>query len=272
MDRKSFPRQFAEFSRVWLQLCAILFYIGLSGCASGGFVSIENKFAGTTKIPKGGEYRIRQGDTLFGIALQADVDYRKLAQANNIAAPYVIYPGQKIKLKEKAVTLTESNKRPTSASTKPSNKPRLSRHQSKSVNTRLKSQATISDSSDPIRWFWPLTGRVIAKFSTKQPINKGIDIKGQLGQSVRAAAAGKVVFAGVGPRGYGQLVIIDHNRQYLSAYANNRKVLVKENDLVQARQIIAQLNAEDAQRARLHFEVRRQGKPLNPLKLLPAEG
>ncbi len=264
-------RQIAErcYSKplIFVTFCSLT----LVGCA-GGFVSIENKFSGTQYVPAGSDYVVRRGDTLFGIALQADLDYRKLASANNIPSPYVIYPGQKITLKEASRQYTKPhNKVPTVAS-KPSNKPKVASGKQTRPAPTPKPHSPPGHLKTNVKWHWPISGRVVANFSTKSPVNKGIDIKGELGQSVRAAAAGKVVFAGVGPRGYGQLVIIDHNGLYLSAYANNHKVLVKENDIVQARQTIAQLSKDDTQHARLHFEVRRKGKPVNPLRLLPRNG
>ncbi|MEH6344918.1 MAG: peptidoglycan DD-metalloendopeptidase family protein [Bermanella sp.] len=119
------------------------------------------------------------------------------------------------------------------------------------------------------RWTWPAKGKLIAKFSAKSPANKGIDIAGGLGESVTAAAAGSVVYAGSGLLGYGNLVIIKHNEQYLSAYAHNKRLLVKESQKVKAGQTIAELGSSGTDKVKLHFEIRRQGKPVDPMLYLP---
>ncbi|HSO06158.1 MAG TPA: peptidoglycan DD-metalloendopeptidase family protein [Pelomicrobium sp.] len=120
----------------------------------------------------------------------------------------------------------------------------------------------------PIAWAWPVTGKVVTRFSDA---NKGIDIAGQAGQPVHASAPGKVVYKGDGLRGYGLLVIIKHNEEYLSAYAHNRSVLVKEGDAVSRGQKIAEMGDSDADRVKLHFEIRRFGKPVDPLRYLPGD-
>ena len=121
----------------------------------------------------------------------------------------------------------------------------------------------------PIRWQWPAPGRVISSFKTKGKVNKGVNIAGSKGSAVKAAANGKVVYAGSGLLGYGNLVIIDHNQQFLSAYAHNSRILVKESDMVKVGQRIAEMGSSGADRVMLHFEIRRDGKPVNPLKYLP---
>ncbi|MCL2658106.1 MAG: peptidoglycan DD-metalloendopeptidase family protein [Betaproteobacteria bacterium] len=120
---------------------------------------------------------------------------------------------------------------------------------------------------DEVEWAWPTGGKVLSSFSESS--NKGVDIAGQLGETVTAAGAGKVVYVGSGLRGYGNLVIIKHNSNYLSAYAHNQKILVQEGQSVKKGQQIALLGESDADRPKLHFEIRRQGKPVDPLKYLP---
>lgn len=126
--------------------------------------------------------------------------------------------------------------------------------------------AAVADGA--IDWSWPIDGRLISPFS--EGSNKGIDIVGKSGDPVHATAAGKVVYAGSGLRGYGKLVIVRHNADYLSAYAHNSQILVKEGQAVTRRQVIAEVGSTDAESPRLHFEIRRQGKPADPLKFLPA--
>jgi lipoprotein NlpD len=120
-----------------------------------------------------------------------------------------------------------------------------------------------------IEWRWPHVGTVIAAYSTSGKVNKGIDIAGNPGDSVRAAASGNVVYAGDGLLGYGNLVIVNHNEHYLSAYAHNRKVLVREGEDVTAGQKIAELGSSGTDRPKLHFEIRKNGNPVNPVPYLP---
>ena len=119
------------------------------------------------------------------------------------------------------------------------------------------------------QWGWPASGNIIQGYSNVYAGNKGIDIGGKLGDPVKAAAAGRVVYCGTGLRGYGLLIIVKHNAKYLSAYAHNSKALVKEGDSVSQGQVIAKMGSSDATRVMLHFEIRQSGSPVDPLKLLP---
>jgi lipoprotein NlpD len=122
----------------------------------------------------------------------------------------------------------------------------------------------------PIKqWIWPVQGTVINKFESKGIGNRGLDIAGRRGEPVRAAASGRVVYSGEGLRGYGRLIIIKHNDDFLSAYAHNDKIFVKENELVKAGQKIASMGSSGAERTKLHFEIRLRGKPVDPLNYLP---
>ena len=128
-------------------------------------------------------------------------------------------------------------------------------------------QPRAEDGQDTVAWMWPASGRVVAGFS--EPTNKGVDILGKIGDPVFASASGRVVYSGVGLRGYGKLVIIKHNQTYLSAYAHNSNLLVKEGQNVVRGQKIAEIGNTDSSQAKLHFEIRRLGKPVDPLKFLP---
>ncbi|HEY6863830.1 MAG TPA: peptidoglycan DD-metalloendopeptidase family protein, partial [Burkholderiales bacterium] len=123
------------------------------------------------------------------------------------------------------------------------------------------------DGADRVDWVWPATGKVVAGFSDAS--NKGVDIAGRVGDPVFASAGGRVVYSGQGLRGYGKLIIIKHNNTYLSAYAHNSNLLVKEGQNVVRGQKIAEIGSTDASQAKLHFEIRRLGKPIDPAKLLP---
>ena len=193
---------------------------------------------------------MRPGDTLYSIAWEAGLDYRRVAQWNAIAEPYVIRPGQRIELK-------------------PPREPVRAAAPSAAVPAPSAKDTAGDEAGGPLeRWLWPAQGKLSKRFSTKKG-NKGIDIAGQLGSAVRAAAAGKVVYAGSGLRGYGQLIIVKHNDIYLSAYAHNRKILVREGARVGAGEPIAEMGDGGGGQGTLHFEIRRRGSPVDPLRYLP---
>ena len=207
-------------------------------------------------------HTVRKGDTLYSIAWRYGHDHHAVARWNNIRSPYRIYAGQRIRLF------------PSPGSKAP---------QQAKVQKKLKKSGPVADrklqvASQPIKptkrstgkvaWRWPTAGKVAKTFSVSKG-RKGVDIKGQAGQSIRAAAGGSVVYRGDGLIGYGKLVIIKHNDIYLSAYAHNRKLLVKEGDIVKAGQKIAEMGQTGKSGSILHFEIRRNGKPENPLRHLP---
>ncbi|XQW84103.1 peptidoglycan DD-metalloendopeptidase family protein [Thalassotalea piscium] len=225
------------------------------------------------------EYMVKKGETLYSIAWRADLDVRELAQLNDISPPYRIYPNQKLFLTKKMRNASKTNtsaKKSTIGQPKVVKKPVApSKKQAYGSNTRRdKKRVTIPSSqrtfSQKIKqWKWPSKGRLISKFSTKKQGNKGIDIAGKKGDLVKAAADGKVVYAGDVLRGYGRLIIVKHNDDYLSAYAHNDSILVKEQQTVKAGEVIAKMGDTEAKRVMLHFEVRFRGKSVNPLKYLP---
>jgi lipoprotein NlpD len=243
-------------------ICIIMALSVLIGCA--GFVSVDQKFgkAGTAK----GLHVVKKSETLFSLAWRYGWYYKELANANSIRPPYTIYPGQLITITHNDILKTKQNinihktltkaKRPTS-----SNGPSAYKTRPSSPSVEINGQDLV--------WQWPSGGKVIANFSSKRPVNKGIDITGRIGESVLAAAAGSVVYAGSGLLGYGNLVIIKHNEQFLSAYAHNKKLLVKEGQKVKAGQVIAEIGSSGTDKVKLHFEIRRQGKPVNPKLYLP---
>ena len=124
-------------------------------------------------------------------------------------------------------------------------------------------------SSSRVRWQWPAKGSLLSSFDSKLVGRKGISITGKPGDPVRAAASGKVVYAGSGLAGYGRLIIIKHNQEFLSAYAHNRKLIAKEGDWVKGKQVIARMGNSSASRTLLYFEIRKDGAPVDPLKYLP---
>ncbi len=205
---------------------------------------------------------VRKSETLYSIAWQHGYDYRKLAAWNNIPRPYTIYPGQKIKLAGK-----QEKKSAPKIKTKV-----VSKHRTVTLAANKKhavSQKKNNNKNTKITWRWPTAGKIISRYSDRDPGKKGLDIAGRTGQPVYAAASGEVVYSGNGLRGYGNLIIIKHNETYFSAYAHNRDIFVKESEKVKFGQKIADMGNSEASRPMLHFEIRRNGKPSNPLKYLP---
>lgn len=207
-------------------------------------------------------YRVRQGDTLYAIAWRFEQDYRDIARWNRLKPPYVLDKDERLRVK------TPTGERKSKKAQKVAHNPK------KASTKRTKSTSKVSYkrtrvSSGPVHWRWPAKGKIIQGFNLKSGGNKGINIRGRRGQTVRAAAAGQVAYAGNGLKGYGNLLIIKHTRTYFSAYAYNRRLLVKEGSQVKAGQKIALMGSLGTQPAQLHFEIRRAGKPVNPLRHLP---
>jgi lipoprotein NlpD len=275
----------------------------LVACGGHTYAPVSERAVPAAIHPNTAEYIVKKGDTLYSIAFRYGMDYRQLAALNGIGSHYSIYPGQPLRLKPATVPSKESivrdssivapkpiitSTRQTVAANKPVSKPKP--QSQTATKTPIKSTAKPSSStakppvkttttnkkpeikttsSGKIYWKWPTNGKVLNTFKTSGVINKGIDIAGSRGLAIKAAASGKVVYAGNGLLGYGNLVIIDHNQQFLSAYAHNSRVLVKENDMVKTGQKIAEMGSSGADRVMLHFEIRRDGKPVDPLRYLP---
>ncbi len=218
-----------------------------------------------------GSYRVQRGDTLYSISWRYGLDYREVARWNGVNERFEIYPGQVLNL---AIS-SSSNTRPTPPVASPATTTQ-SRSQPTS-STQSVSSASQSSASAPSTvtvagqpaWRWPADGQIIRRFSAVEGGSKGIDIAGKTGDSVIAAADGRVVYAGSGLLGYGNLVIINHNRQFLSAYAHNSRILVSENDMVKSGTKIAEMGQTGTDRVQLHFEIRRDGRPVDPLTYLP---
>jgi len=202
-------------------------------------------------------YVVQQNDTLYSIGVRSGYGYERLALWNNLMPSYHVEAGQKLKL---------FNPRPdNSPPSKQKDKINIAKIGSSSQKTPDISIA--NEKVLKLNWLWPIKGRVIKKFS--QSGNKGIDIHGQIGQEVEAAEAGKVVYSGKGLLGYGNLLIIKHNELYLSAYANNSQLRVTEGQKVERGQVVAEVGSAGAKHAALHFEIRKNGKSVNPLNYLP---
>jgi lipoprotein NlpD len=230
--------------------------------------------ASVSSIPSSGIHRVQSGETLFSIAFRYGLDYRDLAKANRIDAPYTIYPKQKIRLVNSGGSVASVSPKSSSSSTplivqsaKSTPVKTVTPTTTKTAVTSPKSDT--KDSKITSDWFWPVDGQVTRGFSNSGVSSKGIDIKAAEGALITAAADGTVVYAGSGLIGYGNLVIVKHNDVYLSAYAYNERILVKEKQNVRAGDSLAVIGGKGEDRPLLHFEVRRDGQPIDPLDVLP---
>ena len=224
-----------------------------------------------------GSHVVKGGETLYGIAWRYGRDYRELGDANGLKPPWNIKAGQVLRLDRKGkirhTADSSAQSRRKSVAKRPAS--RTSQRKADSAKAVSKTPPVRSSSSKNsqsvanIRWRWPHAGTVIASYSTSGKVNKGIDIVGQPGDAVRAAADGSVVYAGDGLLGYGNLIIVNHNEHYLSAYAHNRKILVQEGEGVKAGQVIAELGSSGTDKPMLHFEIRKNGNPVDPSRYLP---
>jgi len=200
--------------------------------------------------PPQDQHIVRSGETLFTIAWRYGKDHHDLARWNNLGDGSLIYPGQVIRLSGSPARTTT---RTTTAANKPASRP----------PPAIKTQP-------PPAWVWPTRGRIVAEFDGRPGAGTGLSIGGRAGQAVKAAAAGRVVYSGGGLIGYGQLIILKHNDTYLSAYGHNASLLVREGDNIKKGQRIATMGEGPGQEPRLHFEIRQNGKPVNPRQYLPA--
>lgn len=324
-----------------IMLPAVLAATLLAGCVPQRSVRVEPNDAtrpAPRSLPAEGEYSVVRGDTLYGIAFRHGLDYRDLAALNDIAAPFTIYPGQRLRLRAGATSgpsrpMAATPSRPPAATPPAPVKPGV-------VGTIVQGPAThppatapsapvtantgpataapastvaVNPSATPLpagppgappaapapdtavapattvepvtpaapasapitlrpgnpSWRWPASGTLIGRFLAGDPTRQGINIAGNAGDAVQAAADGIVVYSGAGLIGYGELIIVKHNDTWLSAYGHNRKRLVGEGDAVRAGQTIAEMGRTGTSRDMLHFEVRRNGKPVDPLGVLP---
>lgn len=265
----------------------------LSGCAgSGPLPPVEE-----ARRDPPAEYIVVRGDTLYGIAWRYGLDYRQVADWNRLANPDLIYPGQRIRLRPShaksqaqdhpSVAFQGQSIReipeppPATASVNDSpNRFPEPRQETGSATKTPDQLASISPqtgrrTSDSERkvgervWRWPAEGEIMRSYQPNVPGRKGIHIGGQLGQTVRAASPGQVVYSGNGLPGYGRLIIVKHSDTLLSAYGYLGSVFVREGDSVGIGQPIAEMGANSENHPALHFEIRQNGKPVDPLQFLP---
>ena len=280
----------------WM-LLALLSACVLAGCANKNRPApVEDRSPNATKAPakmvasadnagKPGYYSVKSGDTLIRIGMDNGQSWRDIARWNNIENPNLIETGQVIRVtppEEAGVvvrpvssTNVVTSPAPASAASAPATatntaavRPPASAASPPNSSTPANNLANTDSAEESVSFQWPTRGNVLAGFDEVK--NKGIDIAGKAGDPVLAAADGKVVYAGSGLRGYGNLVILKHNNTYLTAYAHNQSLLVKEDQAIKRGQKIAEMGSSDADQVKLHFEIRRQGKPVDPAKYLPA--
>ena len=280
----------------WL-LLALLSAMVLSGCANKNRPApVEDRSPNAARAPakmvasadnagKPGYYSVKSGDTLIRIGMDNGQSWRDIARWNNIENPNLIETGQVLRVtppEETGVVVrpvsstnvvtspapANTASAPAPASNTASVRPPASAANPPNASTPANNLANSDSAEDTVSFQWPTRGNVLAGFDEVK--NKGIDIAGKVGDPVLAAADGKVVYAGSGLRGYGNLVILKHNNTYLTAYAHNQSLLVKEDQAIKRGQKIAEMGNSDADQVKLHFEIRRQGKPVDPAKYLPA--
>ena len=226
---------------------------------------------------KNSAYTVQKGDTLYSIAWAFDMDFRQLAAINHLAPPYNLNAGQRLAMSmqpdygKKLLKTVYFEKKTLVKLELPSVPAKIAKVSYAQIPSpdKIAQPEFVKAPVQPVKGWWlPAKGKIVRGFSLAPGGNRGIEIAGKLGEPVVASAAGKVVYSGAGLRGYGNLIIIKHNDTYLSAYAFNKKLLVKEGSNVKAGQVIALMGMNNAGQAILHFEIRRNGKPIDPKKLL----
>ncbi len=258
-------------------LCLLLLSSILAGCSgSSGKAPVVDRSHGAKQRQYNpvttGQHVVQRGDTLYSIAFRFGWDWKELAARNGIRAPFTIVPGQVIRFSNgtapraiaQAPTAAVAKKPAPAAKAKP-----IAAAKSVTPVTSAKQTSVPMAAGQQGKWLWPAPGTLVGVYSSNTSLNKGIDIAGSLGQPIVATANGSVVYAGSGLRGYGELVIIKHNDTFISAYGHNRRLLVKEGQAVKAGQQIAEMGSTGTDQVKLHFEIRRQGKPVDPLQYLP---
>jgi len=276
-------------------ILALLLACLVSACRTGWEPEDDQRGAQSGyQLTKDGHYRVRRGDSLHVIAFNYGLDWRDIASWNHIRAPYLIYPDQELRLIPPPGRAAATVKPKTGATAKPrtgataipskpppatSTKAADSRSSGTTTTALKQPQASTKSSppqtsgsgasTAPSKWQWPTNGKITSTYKANDSSRNGINISGKEGQAIIAAASGEVVYSGSGLIGYGELIIVKHSESLLSAYAHNSKRLVAEGQKVQGGAKIAEMGRNDRNQARLHFEIRVNGKPRDPLSYLP---
>jgi len=251
---------------------------GMVGSSSSAAAPAVKPLPGAENAGKPGYYTVKPGDTLIRIGLEHGQTWKDIARWNGLDNANLIEVGQVLRVvpPTTAVASAESGvvTRPVASSplaplpAASAAKPAASSAQAAAPAAAAASSHVAAGGEDDMPFIWPSSGPLLAGFDEAR--NKGYDIGGKAGDPVLAAADGRVVYAGAGLRGYGNLIILKHNNTYLTAYAHNQTLLVKEDQNVRRGQKIAEMGSTDADRVKLHFEIRRQGKPVDPQRYLPS--
>jgi lipoprotein NlpD len=253
-------------------LAALVTALWLSGCSNKGRLApVDDHSVGgtraTTRVLPGAEnagkpgyYTVKPGDTLIRIGMDNGQSWRDIIRWNKLDNPNLIETGQVLRVAPPTPEPVAARPAAVQAASAPAPMPVAS--------APVAAPAAPSATEDAMAFQWPARGNLISGFDEAK--NKGLDIGGKVGDPVLAAADGRVVYAGAGLRGYGNLIILKHNNTYLTAYAHNQTLLVKEDQVIKRGQKIAEMGNSDADQVKLHFEIRRQGKPVDPAKYLSA--
>lgn len=293
----------------WFILCWLApALVSLVGCTASWRAPVETRGTPSTPprpaptLVDSEWYRVQRGDTLFGIAWQSGVDYRLIAAWNRMPPPYRIYPGQRLRLKPpppvrrrqlsppvaqrlpRSLPATRPSTPPvasqaaTAPPAQPAAKPAPAARRDAEPAPQLAPEPPARPSPRPpsssvgddrLQWGWPAQGPILSHYDARDPARKGVKIGGRDGNAIQAAESGRVVYSGSRLIGYGRLIIVKHNDKYLSAYGHNKKILVQEGDQVTKGQKIAEMGQASNGDPVLHFEIRRDGEPVDPLRLLP---
>ena len=250
----------------------VLAVVLMAGCGPRYYQTFDANY-------RDGHYTVRSGDTLYSIAWRYGLDYRAVAGWNALGPPYTIYPGQELRLTEPPLATARATAPAQRQSSTPSPQPAPTPPSPPSAQTKAPATApakaappvaaTVPASSGALTWRWPTEGSVVRSFPADGSGKRGIGISGKAGQPVVAAYSGTVVYSGSGLIGYGNLLIIKHDSSFLSAYGYNRELLVGEGAEVKSGQIVARMGDNEDGQPMLHFEIRRDGKPVNPMSYLP---
>lgn len=266
------PGRFSPYDRpkAALMLSVLLSVAVLSGCASRSARAPVADHSGGTAAAEGarasGTYVVRAGDTLYKIAQDHGMEVSRLSQLNNITNPSQLAIGQVLRLDSSTSMPSTATTAPVKTTTSPAGSETAGASAGSAAAPVDTSAARASDAG-VIAWGWPSNGKIIQGFNAT---TKGIDIEGSVGAPVTAAAEGKVMYAGNGVRGLGNLILLGHSNGFITAYAHNQSLLVKTGESVKKGAKIATLGQSDTSSPRLHFEIRRRGTPVNPLSYLPA--
>lgn len=246
----------------------------LSHPSGTGMDAAAKPLPGAENAGKPGYYMVKPGDTIIRIGLENGQNWRDVARWNSLENPNLIEVGQVLRVippvaETQVVTRPVTSGSVVAAGVAPAKAAASAPVAAASAPTAPVAPAASSGNGDEdVNWIWPASGTLVAGFDEAK--NKGLDISGKAGDPVLASADGRVVYSGAGLRGYGNLIILKHNNTFLTAYAHNQTLLVKEDQSVKKGQKIAEMGNSDADRVKLHFEIRRQGKPVDPAKYLPA--